>query len=246
LKKEFKRQIKQDELVSGFERAAAWVSAHRDEARMTLGVVVVVGAIAAGLGYVRASRQREAQAAFAAAMEIFKSPVATEIAPGAERPPGTVYATANEKFKKAVAAFDGVERRYPSLAVGSRARYYAALSRIELGETADAEKALKEAAAQKGDGGLDSALARLALADLYRRSGQIDKAAQAYRDFAADSSVPFPRDFALMNLGSMLERARKLAEAEVAYRRVVDEFATGVYAPEARRRLAYLQTAIQG
>ena len=139
-----------------------------------------------------------------------------------------------------------MERRYASLPVGGRARYYAALSRIEIGEMAEAEKALKEAAAQKGDGGLDSALARLALADLYRRTGQIDKAAQTYRDFAADTTVPYPRDFALMNLGSMLEQARKLAEAEVAYRRVVDEFATGVYSPEARRRLAYLQTAIQG
>ena len=81
MKKELKRQIKQDELVTGFERAAAWVSAHRDEARTTLAIILVVGAIGGGLGYFRASRQREAEAAFAAAMEIFKASVAAEIAP---------------------------------------------------------------------------------------------------------------------------------------------------------------------
>lgn len=246
MRKELKRQIKQDELVSSFEQAAAWLSAHRDEARITLAVLVVVGAVAGGLGYFKSKRQREAQADLAAAMEIFRAPVAKDLAPGAERPAGPVYATGDEKFKKAAAAFDGVERRYTSLPVAAQARYYAALSRIEIGDYAEAEKALKEAAAYEGGQGLEAAVGRLALADLYRRSGQTDKAAQAYRDFAADNRLGFPRDYALMSLASLLEDARRLAEAEAAYRRVVEEFGSGVYAAEARRRLAYLLTAIQG
>lgn len=246
MKRELKRQIREDEFRSGLERAAEWLAAHREEVRITTAVLVVVAAIAGGLAYLDSQRRRNAEREFSAAMEIFRAPVAAELAPGAERPAGTIYATAEDKFKKAAAAFDGVERRHASQAVAGRARYYGALSRMEFGAYEEAEKALKEAASRAGDEGIEPALARLALAELYRRGGQKDKAVQAYRDVASDRSLPLPRDYALMSLGSLLEQMERLAEAEATYRRVTEEFPTGAYAAEARRRLTHLRSAVEG
>jgi TolA-binding protein len=246
LRKELKRQIREDEFRSGLERAARWLAAHRDEARITAGVLVVVAAIGGGLAFYDVQRRRQAAAAFTAAMDIFRAPVEAELKPGADRPARTSYATAEDKFKKAAAAFDGVERRYASLAVAERARYYGALSRMGFGAYDEAEAALKEEASRKSGDAIEPALARLALAELYRRRGEREKAVQAYRDLASDGGLPLPRDHALMSLGSLLEQMDRLAEAESVYRRVTEEFPTGVYAAEARRRLTHLRTTLGG
>ena len=240
MKKELKEQIKQDELASGLEQAASWLVAHRDEVRIGAGVVVVLLAAAGAFAYFQGQRAREADRAFRDALTTFEAPVAAEIAPGAERPSGQLFATSEDKYKTAAAAFEGVERRFGSSVTGLRAKYYAALSRMELGQQAEAEKALKEIQARGA--GLEPDLARLALAGLYRRGGQIDKAVEAYRALATNPSASVPRDFALLGAAQSLEDAKRWAEARAAYRQLVEEFPASVYAAEARSRAEYLQS----
>lgn len=246
MKKELRKQIKQDEFVSGLERAMSWMAAHRDEVRITAIVALIVAVAASGLAYFQSKRTHEAEQAFAEALETFKAPVAAELPEGFQKPPGPVFASAAEKYRKAAAAFDGIERKYSSLTVGWRARYYGALCRVELGDAEEARKAFSEIAARKEGKALEPALARLALADLYRRSGQVDKAVDAYRQLAEDASLPLPRDHALMSMARTLEEARRIPEARGAYRRLSEEFPGSVYAAEARQRASYLETDTQG
>jgi hypothetical protein len=165
--------------------------------------------------------------------------VASELPPGAERPAGQVFATAEEKYKTAAAAFEGVERRFGSSKAGLRAKYYAALARIELGQYKEAEKALREI--QATGAGLEPELARVALASLYRRSGETDKAVETYRGLATNPSANVPRDFALLSAAQTLEDAKRWSEARAAYRQVFEEFPASVYAADARARAEYLQ-----
>jgi tetratricopeptide (TPR) repeat protein len=247
LKRELRKQIKQDELVSGVEQAAAWARAHRDEVKiggLALAALLVIGG---GLGYFVRHRHAEAERAFGEALQTFEAPVAGET-PAGEPPssPGPTFATAKEKFEKAAAVFDGVERRYPSEAAGRRARYFGALARIETGDYAQAEKALRETAAEKDERALEPSLARLALAELYLRSGDTAKAIDTLREIAGDPKAAVGRDYALMTLGSTLEAAKRFAEASASYKRLTEEFPASVYASEARRRADYLQSALQG
>jgi hypothetical protein len=239
LKKELKEEIKQDEFASGLEKALEWLTAHRDEVRIGAGVAVVLLAAAGAFGYFQGQRAREADRSFREALTTFEAPAASELAPGADRPTGQVFATAEEKYKTAAAAFEGVERRFGSSKTGVRAKYYAALSRLELGQYPEAEKALKEV--QALGAGLEPELARVALANLYRRSGQADKAVEAYRGLATNPAANLPRDFALMSAAQTLEDARRWAEARTAYRQVYEEFPASVYASEARTRAEYLK-----
>jgi tetratricopeptide (TPR) repeat protein len=237
MKKELKQQIKQDELRTGFEHAAGWVSTHRDEARVTVIALAVLGLAAVGLGSYRSHRQASAERAFDEALTIYHAPVAGE--PDAAQAGGTVYATAAEKHQKAAAAFADVAKRYGSSATGRRARYYAALANLELGKTAEAEGELEALAADDGDA-LVRGLARLALADLHRSSGRWDQAIEGYQKLVDDAGSAVPRDHALMRLASTLEEAQRTPDALSAYRRLMEEFPSSVYMTDAKTRVAYL------
>lgn len=245
MKKDLKRQIKQDELVSGFEHATAWIQAHRRESTVTAVVVAVVGVLALSVTYYQGTRERAAEAAFSEALTIYHADVQGDRPPG---PPSAapVYPDPRAKFTKAAAAFDGVDRKYSSLRIGQRARYYAALCRLEIGETIPARKALEELAARKDPGQVEPSLARLALADLMRSSGELDKALEAYRAMADEPGLSIPRDHVLMTLAGALEEARRLPEARSAYRRVREEFPSSPYASEAERRAEYLSGESRG
>jgi tetratricopeptide (TPR) repeat protein len=242
LKKELKEQMKQDELQSGLEQALAWAVSHRDELRIGGLVVLVLAGAVLAITHVRDQRLREADRALRDALTTFEAPVASELAPGAERPSGQVFATSEEKYKTAAAAFEGVARRYGSVAAGVRASYFGALSRMELGQYAEAEKTLKEI--QSRGAGLEPDLARLGLAEVYRRSGQVDKAVDAYRSFASNPQASLPRDQALMDAAETLEDARRFAEARAAYKQLAEEFPASLFAAQARQRADYL--AVEG
>jgi tetratricopeptide (TPR) repeat protein len=241
LDRELKKQIKEDEFVSTMDHVLTWASARRDEVRIAAGLAVVLAAAGAAFLYFQGQRAREAQSAFQEALDVWRAPVETELAPTADKPTGQVFATADEKWKSAAAAFEGVDRRYPSRPEAESARYYAALCRVQLKQYDEAEKGLKALADGKAGARLEPTVARVALADLYRRRGQVDKAVEAYRAVVADRDFAFPRDYALMSLASTLEEANRLSEARASYKRLTEDFPASVYAPEARRRAERLQ-----
>jgi hypothetical protein len=244
LKKELREQIKQDEFASGLETAWAWAQAHKEELRIGAGVAVVLAAVVGGVLYFQSQRARDADRAFRDALASFEAPAASELPPGAQRPAGTVFPDEAEKYKTAAAAFEGVARRYGSSETGVRAEYFAALARIQLGQYAEAEKGLRDVQARGS--GLDGELARLALAGLYRRSGQTDKAVEAYRGLATNPNATIPRDFALLSVAATLEDAGRWAEARATYRQLIEEFPASLYVAQARSREDYLETAVAG
>jgi TolA-binding protein len=245
LKRELRREIKEDEFASWLEKVIAWGDSHRDELRIGIGVGVVLVAAFGALAYFQSHRTREAERAFQEALAAFEAPVAGELPQGADRPAGQVFATAEDKYKTAAAAFEGVERRFGSMTLGVRAKYYAALARIELGQYDEAEKALQELQT----GGKDELvpdLARVALAGLYRRSGDTDRAVEVYRSVISNPDTSLPRDYALQSLAGALEDAERYEEARAVYRELVEEYPASVYAARARARADYLETAEQG
>jgi TolA-binding protein len=240
MKRELKKQIKQDEFVSWLDHTITWLRAHESEAKVTVGVVLAVAAGWLGLSTWTGSRARAAEMELAAALRTFHAPVAGQ--PGAEEGGhAKVFATGAERYRQAAQELAEVHRRYGSQPAGRRARYYEGLSRLELGQYDEAQKAFSEVAAVQGGTDLSPGLARLQLAGLEQRRGRVEEALKLYRQMADDASLTLPRDHVLMALSSALEEARRLPEAREVYRRLADEFPESVYASEARQKAEYLK-----
>lgn len=239
MNKELKQQIKQDEVLTGIDHAWKWVVANQAVARNAAVGILAVAVLGGGFLYFQGQRNASANRELDEALAVYGRPLTAEVA--ASGAPGEAsFATANEKFNKAAAAFDGVERKYPTHTAGVRARYYGALCRIELRDYETARKTLKALAERGPAGGLEPVLARMALADIDRRTGAYDKAAEAYKTLAGDPANPLPRELALMNLAGTFEDAKRTAEAAASYKQLFEQFPGSVYAAEARRRAAYL------
>ncbi len=240
--KELKRQINEDEVLTGAGRAWAWIKAHEEQVRLGVIVAAVVVAVGGAFWWFQQSRNEAAESAFAAALVTFDAPVG-ELQPNAPPPaPGTRFATAAEKFGKAQVAFDGVAARHGALAAGKRATLYAALCRVELGKLDEARKTLETLASSREPVLADQA--RLALAQVHARSGAIDQAVAVYSQLADDPNTLLPRDFVLMSLAGVLEESQRLAEASKWYERVAQDYPESASASEARRRFEYLKTPV--
>ena len=239
MKKDLKKQIKRDELVTGYERARVAFDEHEGEIKIAALVLVVLAVGAFALRHFSTQRDRDAREALSAAVQTYRAPVASE-GPSEDGAP-TVFQTPEEKYRKALTEFEGVERRYGSNQAAIRARYYTALCRIELGQNDEAEKTLRDLAARKDGEALEPALARLALADLHARLGRIDQAVDGYKQIADDAGFPLPRDHALHSLAKLYEKTSKPAEAQAAYRQLIEKFPESTYTAEAKQRAEFLQ-----
>ena len=239
MKRELKRQIKQNELVTGVQEASRWTAAHESQVKITAAVVVV------------RSRSRSSASRLTRTSPGYRGspllhgprdvPLAGVVgaARGFEPPPGTLYATAAEKYRKAAGQFDEVASKYGSLDVGSRARYYAALCRTELGEYDAAEKTLTELA--------NRPRAKRSRARWRAWPSPTPPPArtggQGGRGLPASATTPrscSPRPRAA-GARRRAGTAKRPAEAGAAYKRVYEEFPDSVYAPVARRRATFLK-----
>jgi tetratricopeptide (TPR) repeat protein len=241
LDKTLRKQIKQDELVSGIESARGWIAAHAEEVRATVIGVVLIAVVGGGFIYYKGFRSGEAQQAFDVAMDIYKAPVGAT----ADTKGGKAFSSRDEKFQQALAAFDGLADRFGSLPEGLQARYYAGLCRMELGQYEEAAKDLGALAAEAdgGKGPIEASLARMALAQLDRRQGHLDKAIEVYQKLLDESDSPLPKDAVLSALGQTLEEAGRLGQAAAAFRRLVDEYPSSTYVAQARSRAQALRLA---
>lgn len=243
MKKELKRQIKEDEFITGIQTVVKWSADHRRELQTGLIAAAAVAAIVMGLSWYRNSQDAAARSEWTEALRLFHAPLESELTADAPRPPGPVFDTAEERARRAMAAFDGFARRFPRHELELRARYYAGLCHIQLGELDKAEPLLSEVAASRDRGTVEPALALVALAGAYRAEGRYDDAVETWRRLLDDPDSPLPQDQALMQIAENLEEADRLPEARAYYEQLSRSYPTSPNAAEARRRAGDLERA---
>ncbi len=236
MRSQTRHQLKQDQFAERAKEAVSWTVEHRD--KLIYGGIAIAAAVAIILGVWFYTQQQDEAAGVALghAIQVYNAP----IQPGAQTPAGetTSFASAADRARAAKAEFQKVAGSYPRTRSGQIARYFVGLTDVDLGNNADAEKELK-ASADSGRADL-AALAKFALASLYRKTGKESEAVKLYKDLVDHPSNTVAKATAQLELASLYE-PKQPKEARLIYEQIQKEDPRGPAAEIAANRLSNLK-----
>jgi tetratricopeptide (TPR) repeat protein len=215
-----KRGLKQpDQFVTLTEHGLEWAKQNRRSAIVTSVILLLAIIAAVGGAWLYNYRSGQANAALGEAMHTFQTPVAS---PGEQIPPGTkTFPSVQERAKAANAQFLNVADRYGMTKDGKVARYFVGLTYMDEGQNQPAEDALKQVS---GSWNHDlAALAKLALAQLYRGSGRDPQAIALYQELSNGNADTVPPGMAQIQLAELYETEGKIDDAKKIYAQLVDK-----------------------
>ena len=225
--------LKQDKFVETTASGIDWLQENRGIViKLGAVVVVVIALIVTGV-IVYNNRSEQAEVAFGKAIDIYNTPLRQPGQPPI--PNDTSYATAAERAKAANPLFVEVADHYGWFKAGANAEYFAGLTYIDLNQTASAEKEL-----QKAGGSHDTALAalaKMALAGLYRQTGRQSQAADIYNQIIKSPTLTVPASSAKLELAGLYETSNPAA-ARKLYAEIKDQDKTGAAGQIAAQKLA--------
>jgi predicted negative regulator of RcsB-dependent stress response len=223
--------LKQDKFAQAAASSADWISGHRAG---VMRWVIVVGAVAVVVigGFVFWSmRSTAADTALGSAIDLYDTPLAQ---PGAPSEAG-VYATSAARAKEANRQFVAVAHNFSWLPAGTKARYFAGVSYIELDQDGNAQTELT-AAAGSWDRNLAN-LAKMALAGLYHQTNRDSDAISLYNEITAKPSATVSASVAQLALADMYVAEGKPDMARTIWAKVKDSDKDGAAGQIAEQKL---------
>jgi TolA-binding protein len=239
-----RRHLKQDPFAATLH--GTYERLDRNRKQVTIAVTVTVVVILALGAWVWWRNHTEAQAAgmLAEALVVAEAPVGPGQVPDSDdgQPaaapvpqPGS-FASERERNEAALERFLAAADAHPTRQPGIAARYHAAATLASLGRDAEAAQQYQQVIDRAGRH-FYARVAQLGLAEVQVRQGQYDPAIAIYQELITSAKDELPVDGVLVQLGRAHRLAGREAEAQQAFKRVVDEFPTSTFAADARREL---------
>ncbi len=231
-----RHQLKQDRFAEATKETVSWAVEHRNKI-VTTGVIAGV-AILVILGgwYWITYRDQQAGTALGTALRTYQAPLRPANMPA--DPNVQSFTSAAERAKAANAEFRNLADNYGSTNSGKIARYFLGLTDRDLGDMQGAERELKQVS---GSGNKDlAALAKLALAGIYRDAGRDKEAVDLYNDLVAHPTESVSKTTAQLELAALYE-AKQPGEARRLYEQIRKDEPAGAAAEIAANRLANIK-----
>ena len=216
-----RKELKQDKIRESLKHGAEAVYSHSQVAAAAVGAVLVVLLAYGGWNFYNDRQTLHASAVLDEAMKIYNAPIrqGNEPVEAGE----LTYPDIQKRAQDASQKFAAVADKYPSTNPGKLARYYEALTLLDLEKQNQSIEELKKLV-----GGSDkelSAMAQYQLATLYARTGKTEEAIKAYRAVADSKSVLVPRPLVLLELADLLRQSNP-AEATSLYQQLKKDYAS--------------------
>lgn len=227
-----RRQLKEDKFAETAQGAAQWATGHRKTVVWALGTIVVAVLATTGIITWRNRQIENGNDELAAAMRILNAPLAAQAVPGENTP---TFKTIAERGKAAEKKLKEIEDKYSMFGPGKVAHYLRGSALIEAGDMSGGEQEIKTAA-DSGDKDL-AALAKMALADLYRNSNRQADAVKLYKDVADHPTASVSKTTAQLALAEAYE-ATDPQQATAIYQQLQKEDPNSPAARYAAQKLA--------
>jgi predicted negative regulator of RcsB-dependent stress response len=224
--------LKQDKFAQAAASSADWISGHR--AGVVRWTVIVSAVVILGVGTLVYWNWRSsaAEAALGQAIDLYNTPLAEPGAP----PEAGVYTTAAARATEANREFVAVAHDFGWLPQGTKARYFAGVSYMELGQNGNAQTELTAAA---GSWNRNIAnLAKMALAGLYHQTNRDSEAISLYNELAAKPSITVSAGVAQLALADLYVSEGKVDQARALWAKVKDADKDGAAGQIAEQKLA--------
>jgi len=215
LRKDLKKDEIREKLVSGVESVAS----HQQALWIVVTAALVVALAVFGWNSYARRQTAKGSAALDDAMKVFQARIRASGEPA--DPVEITYLDEKNKFTDANKKFLAVAGQYGRTKPGQMARYYAALSEVQLKQYADAEKNLSQVISG-GDENLSS-LAKYQLAEVYQQEKKGPQAVDLFKQLSDKPSVFVPKPMAMLALADYYRKTDP-AQAAKLYNQVKQEF----------------------
>ena len=236
-----RHELKQDRFsratIDVAEKTVHWSVEHRGK----LIIAGIVGAVILGLGlsgwYYLNLKDQEASLEFSRAVRTLDTPVRPPNMP--PQPDSPSFSSFQERATTAHKQFQEIVDRYPHTHAANFAHYFLGLTSAYMGDNAGAERELK-AVASYHNADL-AALAKFALASVYRNTNRDPAAIALYKEIIAKPASTVGKVMAQMELAATYETANQPLEAKRTYEEVQKENPSSQAAQMATAKLQALK-----
>ncbi len=241
MRAETRHRLKEDQFskatLSFYEESKEWVAEHQKQVIAGLIVVLVIVAAAVGVWYYLQQQDEKASVEFGQAIRTFDTPLRPANMPA--QPEFPSFTSAKERATEAHKKFQAIIDKYPHTHAADFARYFAGLTASQMGDNATAERELKDVASVHNSD--LAALAKLALASVYRNTGRDKDAIDLYKQLIAKPTRSVGKATAQMELADLYQGKQMTADAKRLLEEVQKENPNSEVASLASQKLGTLK-----
>lgn len=222
--------------INAAERTVDWTVEHKG--KLVVGAIVALGLVTAGFGgwYYLQQQDQRASVDFGKAVRTLETPIRPAGTPA--QPEFPSFASTKERATEVHKQFQAVVDKYPHTRASEFARYFVGLTAAELGDNTGAERELKRVAdSRRGD---LAALAKFALASVYRKTGREKDAIDLYKSLAEKPAATVSKATAQLELADLYQEQQQSQEAKRILEQVQKENPNSEVASLASSKLAEL------
>lgn len=223
MRAETRHQLKQDRFsqvtIDAAERTVHWSAEHQARLLVVGVIVLVLAAIVTGGWYYLGQQDQKASVDFSRAIRTLDTPVRPPNMP--PQPENPSFASSKERAAAAHKQFQEIADKYPHTHAADFAHYFLGLTSADLGDNAAAERELQKVASYHN---ADlSALAKFALASVYRNTNRNPQAIEVYKQLIAKPTATVSKVAAQMELAATYQSANQPLEAKHLYEQIQKE-----------------------
>ena len=220
MRAETRHQLKQDKFsrttIQVAEKTVHWTVDHKNKLIVAIVVIVALAAAALGTWYYLERQDEKASADFGKATLVLDTPVRPAGMP--PQPEYPSYASSKERATDARKQFQAVIDKYPHTRAADFSHYFLGVTAASVGDNATAERELRTVAGYHNED--LSALAKLALAGVYRNTNRTKDAIDLYKQLINKPTRTVGKTAAEMELAQTYEAAGLTAEAKKQYEQI--------------------------
>jgi TolA-binding protein len=223
--------------INAAERTVHWTVEHKGKLITAASIALVVAAGVISTWYYLQRQDLKASTDFGKAIRTLNAQIRPASAPAQPEVPS--FTSARERATEAHKQFQAIVDKYPHTKASEFARYFAGMTAAETGDNAGAEGNLKEVSSSHHKD--LAALAKFALASLYRNSGRDKDAIDLYKQLIDKPTLSVGKATAQLELADLYQEKQQPQEAKRIYEQVQKENPNSEIASLASSKIAGLK-----